>query len=73
MEIWFQQKNIVGLRILPVYLAYKCKLYPEQKMKEYSMWSYISAFGSSSKAEIEEFFSQIGGMMSQNLCGHMLH
>lgn len=71
--IHFQKYRKFFLRILPVYLAYKCKLYPEQKMKEYSMWSYIAAFGSSSKAEIDEFFSQIGGMMSQNLSDHMIH
>lgn len=54
-------------RILPVYLAYKLKLYPEQKMKEYSMRSYITAFGQTSKADIQKFFSQLGGEMSQKL------
>ncbi|RXJ04073.1 HAD-IB family hydrolase [Anaerobacillus alkaliphilus] len=54
-------------KILPVYVAYKCKLYPEQKMKEYSMRSYISSFGQSSKNEIHHFFSLLGGEMSQKL------
>ncbi|MEH7014749.1 HAD-IB family hydrolase [Neobacillus niacini] len=71
--IHFHKYRNFFLRILPVYLAYKCKLYPEQKMKEYSMRSYIAAFGSSPKAEIEQFFSQIGGIMSQNLSEPMLH
>jgi HAD superfamily hydrolase (TIGR01490 family) len=71
--IHFQKYRNFFLRILPVYLAYKCKLYPEQKMKEYSMWSYIAAFGSSPKLEIEQFFSQIGKIMSQNLSETVLH
>ncbi len=71
--IHFKKYRNFFLRIFPVYLAYKCKLYPEQKMKEYSMWSYITAFGSSPKTEIEKFFSQIGGIMSQNLSEPMLH
>ncbi|MCT8138169.1 HAD-IB family hydrolase [Anaerobacillus sp. CMMVII] len=54
-------------KILPVYLAYKLKLYPEQKMKEYSMRSYISSFGRSSKIDIQQFFAQLGDEMSQNL------
>nr|WP_263323298.1 HAD-IB family hydrolase [Neobacillus sp. Marseille-Q6967] len=60
------------LRLLPVYIAYKCKLYPEQKMKEFSMQSYISSFNSSSKEEIEQFFSQIGGIMSKSLSDPVL-
>ncbi|MEH7252888.1 HAD-IB family hydrolase [Neobacillus niacini] len=71
--IHFQKYRNFFLRILPVYIAYKCKLYPEQKMKEYSMRSYIAAFGSSPKTEIEQFFSQIGGIMSENLRETMLH
>lgn len=69
----FQKYRNFFLRLLPVYLAYKCKLYPEQKMKEYSMWSYIAAFGTSPKSEIDQFFSQIGESMSQNLSEPVLH
>ena len=69
----FQKYRNFFFRILPVYLAYKCKLYPEQKMKEYSMWSYIAAFGPSPKSEIDQFFSQIGESMSQNLSEPVLH
>lgn len=70
--IHFHKYRNFFLRILPIYLAYKCKLYPEQKMKEYSMWSYIAAFGSSTKVEMEQFFSQIGEMMSENLSKQVL-
>lgn len=70
--IHFQKYRQFFLRILPIYIAYKCKLYPEQKMKEYSMWCYIAAFGTSIKAEMEQFFSQIGGMMSENLSEQVL-
>jgi hypothetical protein len=34
---------------------------------------FISAFGSSPKAEIGQFFSQMGGIMSQNLSESVLH
>jgi HAD superfamily hydrolase (TIGR01490 family) len=71
--IHFQKYRYFFLRIFPVYLAYKCKLYPEQKMKEFSMWSYIAAFGTTSKEEMGQFFSQVGGIMSQNLSEPMLH
>ncbi len=54
-------------RILPGYVAYKCKLYPEQKMKELSMRSYISSFGTALKAEIEQFFAELGDAMSEKL------
>jgi HAD superfamily hydrolase (TIGR01490 family) len=71
--VHFQKYRNFFLRILPVYAAYKCKLYPEQKFKEYSMWSYISAFGTSPKVEIEQFFDQIGEVMSHNLSESVLH
>jgi HAD superfamily hydrolase (TIGR01490 family) len=70
--IHFQKYRHFFMRILPIYLAYKCKLYPEQKMKEYSMWCYIAAFGSSTKVEVEHFFSQIGEQMSDNLSAEVL-
>jgi HAD superfamily hydrolase (TIGR01490 family) len=59
-------------RILPVYVAYKLKMYPEQKMKEYSMRSYITAFGQTSKVDIHRFFSQLGGVMSEKLSHSVL-
>jgi HAD superfamily hydrolase (TIGR01490 family) len=60
-------------KILPVYLAYKCKLYPELKMREYTMQSYISAFNSAPEGELEEFFSQIASIMSEKLSEPVLH
>lgn len=59
-------------KILPVYVAYKLKLYPEQRMKEYSMRSYISAFRKTPEVEIQQFFSQIGHQMSQQLSAPVL-
>ncbi|QOY35706.1 HAD family hydrolase [Anaerobacillus isosaccharinicus] len=59
-------------RILPVYIAYKLKLYPEQKMKEYSMRSYISAFGQTPETDIRDFFSKLGSEMSQKLSEQVL-
>ncbi|KKK33620.1 haloacid dehalogenase [Mesobacillus campisalis] len=59
-------------RILPIYAAYKCKLYPEQRMREHSMRSYISAFGKVPETEVNQFFSQLGSMMSEKLSEPML-
>jgi HAD superfamily hydrolase (TIGR01490 family) len=60
-------------KILPVYIAYKCKLYPELKMREYTMQSYISAFNNAPDGVLEEFFSQIARIMSQKLSEPVLH
>lgn len=54
-------------KISLMYTAYKCKFYPEQKMKEYSMRSYISTFHNNSKHEIDHFFAEIGAEMSSDL------
>lgn len=54
-------------KISLMYTAYKCKLYPEQKMKEYSMRSYISTFQNNSKPEIDHFFAELGTIMSSDL------
>lgn len=54
-------------KVLPVYIAYKLKLYPEQKMKEFSMRSYISAFGHTSKEEIELFFTELALKMTNEI------
>ncbi len=54
-------------KILPVYAAYKLKLYPEKKMKQYSMRSYITAFGHTSEKDIYQFFAEIGEIMQEKL------
>jgi len=54
-------------KVFPVYIAYKCKVYPEQKMREFTMWNYIASFRSESSDELELFFSEIGNMMYQSL------
>ncbi|MGM0903768.1 HAD family hydrolase [Mesobacillus maritimus] len=56
---------ITGL--IPVYVAYKCKLCPEKTMKEYSMRRYLSSFKSTSKEEINQFFYELGDSMSTKL------
>ncbi|WP_025025935.1 HAD family hydrolase [Caldalkalibacillus mannanilyticus] len=55
------------VRALPVYAAYKCKLYPEQKMKGQLMQSYLSSFGDTSQHVIEEFFHEMGEGIRKNL------
>lgn len=59
-------------KILPVYLAYKCKLYPEKPMKAHSMWSLISSFGTTEKREVELFFHELGSSMRDKLCVSVL-
>lgn len=54
-------------KILPIFLAYKLKLYPEAKMKSMAMHLYVSSFGSTPKSEVEQFFMQLGNQMSGNL------
>lgn len=61
-----QYRNFIT-KILPVYTAYKIKLYPEQKMKEVSMRTYISTFQNNSEHEIQQFFCQLGAKMCDNL------
>lgn len=55
------------LKIIPAYAAYKMKIYPENKMKEFSMRSYISSFKEFPEPEIELFFSELGNTMIGHL------
>lgn len=55
------------MKILPVYCSYKLKLYPEQKMKEYSMRSYINSFQNCSEKEINQFFLEVATKMENDL------
>ncbi|WP_337959625.1 HAD-IB family hydrolase [Anaerobacillus arseniciselenatis] len=59
-------------KILPIYVAYKTNFYPEQKMKEYSMRTYISSFKKASAKEINQFFFEIGSDMRKNLNASVL-
>ncbi|SIS59012.1 HAD family hydrolase [Salimicrobium flavidum] len=60
-------------KILPMYVAYKLKLYPEEKMREGSMQSYISAFTNSSREDVEKFFAQLANQMKKRLNPEILH
>ncbi|MGO4887539.1 HAD family hydrolase [Anaerobacillus sp. MEB173] len=52
------------LRIVPIYIAYKLKLYPEQKMKEKSMQEFLSAFHQVTELEVRQFFSEVSSVMA---------
>ncbi|MBU9723338.1 MULTISPECIES: HAD family hydrolase [Bacillaceae] len=59
-------------RMLPVYTAYKCKLYPEAKMREYSMRTFIASFGDTAEEEVRLFFSELGKTMRDQLNTKMI-
>jgi HAD superfamily hydrolase (TIGR01490 family) len=52
--------------ILPSYIGYKLKLYPEQKMKERSMQVYLDALNQLSKDELESFFEELAAKMRKD-------
>lgn len=49
--------------ILPRYLSYKLKIYPEKRMKERSMQIYIRALEQLSKDELQTYFAEIAQKM----------
>src|SRR5690625_1120037 len=49
--------------ILPRYIGYKLKLYPEKRMKERSMQIYIETLKSLSKDQIHTYFTKIADQM----------
>ena len=51
--------------ILPRFIAYKLKLYPESRMKERSMQIYMNALRQLSKQEISNYFAEIAEIMQQ--------
>jgi|SRR5690625_493704 len=52
--------------ILPRFIAYKLKLYPESRMKERSMQIYINALQHLSKQQILTFFAEIAEIMQDD-------
>src|SRR5690625_2771749 len=52
--------------ILPRYIAYKLKLYPESRMKERSMQIYINALQDLSKQQMSDFFIEIAENMQND-------
>jgi HAD superfamily hydrolase (TIGR01490 family) len=53
--------------LIPVYMAYKCKLCPEKTMKEYSMRRYLSSLKTTSNEDLNQFFYELGDAMSTKL------
>src|SRR5690625_275739 len=64
--------NRFFLSLLPIYISYKLKLYPESKMKERSMQLYISAFGDITKEDLTSFFNEIAERMKNDFNHHVL-
>lgn len=57
------QYNRFIRNILPLYIGYKLKLYPEHKMKERSMQLYIHALKNASTNELHTYFTEIAHKM----------
>lgn len=49
--------------VLPRFIGYKVKLYPEHRMKEGSMQSYLTALRNLSKDEIDAYLKEIANKM----------
>jgi HAD superfamily hydrolase (TIGR01490 family) len=52
--------------ILPPYIGYKLKVYPENKMRERSMQIYLSSFYGLSTEEVYGFFSELADKMKED-------
>lgn len=52
--------------IVPLYIAYKLKLYPNSKMKERSMKLYLEAFEGLSKSEMDAYFDELADKMQKD-------
>jgi len=61
--IYRKNYNRFFLSILPIYISYKLKLYPEDKMRERSMQLYISAFGNISQDQLTSYFNEFAKIM----------
>src|SRR5690625_3530714 len=61
--IYRKKYNRFFLSILPIYISYKLKLYPEDKMRERSMQLYISAFGNISQDQLTSYFNEFAKIM----------
>lgn len=55
------------LRMLPNYLAYKCKLQKEAVMKENSMRHYLATFKQEPIHEVEAFFYDVAKQLTKDL------
>ncbi|GAB3800427.1 HAD family hydrolase [Virgibacillus kimchii] len=52
--------------ILPPYIGYKLKVYPENKMRERSMQIYLSSLNGLSTEEVYGFFSELADKMKED-------
>lgn len=53
--------------ILPIYIAYKLKVYPETKMKEQMMERYLKALDGLTEAQLDVFFADAATKMKNDL------
>lgn len=53
--------------VLPIYLAYKIKLYPKDKMRTQMMQRYLAAFGPIPFTSLKTFFQDIAKTLQDNL------
>lgn len=58
--------NKFYLSILPVYIAYKLKLYPEMKMRSFMMKKYLDVFRGLSEEEIIAYYKEIAESMADD-------
>lgn len=54
------------MRILPRYIGFKIKVYPEGRMKEKSMQLYLNALKQLSQIEVETYFREIAADMRED-------
>ena len=52
--------------LLPTYIAYKLKLYPEQKMRARSMQVYLNTFKDLPQKDLENFFHEMAEKMQKD-------
>lgn len=64
--IYKSKYNRFFMAMLPPYLGYKIKLYPENKMKERSMQLYLSAFENLSEKEIYTYFEEVAEYLQKD-------
>ena len=53
--------------IMPPYLGYKLKIYPEAKMRARSVQAYLMALETFSRTELEQFFGEIADKMHDDM------
>ena len=54
-------------RIMPLYIGYKFKIYPESKMRANSVQAYLSALETFTQKELEDYFGEIADQMHDDM------